>query len=187
MGLPARQHLLDDGLRLLEKIPVPASESGQRLGSRTAALDAHARRIHALSSQHGQHALPWRGCFGEADDGLAHEIGPAEARHGLPAEQKEAAPAAHLGEVRQESALAVRHVEASHEPAQGDLDAPVEQGLDSTLPEPGRGLPLDVKPFLAEVSQGGAGGQRGVEGRVERHQHGHRTQAHERPRLAAGV
>jgi hypothetical protein len=54
-----------------------------------------------------------------------------------PAQQEEAAPTAHLGEVNDDAARPVAEVEAPHEPAEADLDVAVEQRLDRALAEGG--------------------------------------------------
>ena len=109
---------------------------------------------------------------------LPDEILPREGGHRLPAREEESAPAAHLGEVDDERAALVGEGEAPHEPAEADLDVAVEQRRDRALAERGGGHHRDVEALVGEVPERDAGGERRVERRVKRHQHGHGTARH---------
>ena len=66
-------------LRRLEVVAGAGAESRHRLGERPVALDTHARRIHAVAAEHGEHALPGRRGLREGEHGLADEVAEAEA------------------------------------------------------------------------------------------------------------
>jgi hypothetical protein len=129
-----------------------------------------------VAAQHGEETLPRRGRLQEAEHGLADEVGESEARLGPPREEEEGVAAADLGEVGNVLPRAIGELEAPHETAQADLDLAVQQGLHGA-PRIALGRDhRDREPLLREVAQRHAGGQRRVEGGMERH--GNRQAAH---------
>ena len=180
MGRALRDELLRHGLRLLEEVPVAALEGGHRIMPGPLALDADAGGIDAVLPEHREHALPRRRRFREADHRLAHEVLPGEGGERLPAREKESASATRLREVDDDGPALVDEGEAPHQPAEADLDVAVEQRPDRVLAERGGGHHGDVEPLVGEVSERDPGGERRVERRVKRHQHGHGAASHGR-------